>query len=175
MAIEQNIGKRITREEAYALTDENQKSGFVMQCANDQRPNFFCACCSDCCGLLKMFKAVPNPAEYVASNFSAAVNNDVCVGCTLCVKKCPMDAIVITNKMAVILYDRCIGCGVCTIACSVNAIELIKRSVESIPPMTVEDLFVELNKSKINLRKKLILVYRFIKRQAKLKITKLIQ
>ncbi|MBN1501301.1 MAG: 4Fe-4S binding protein [Spirochaetes bacterium] len=156
-------GRKISLEEAMDLARQNQEEGLVIQSANDQNPNFICACCKDCCGLLSMFKAVPHPAEYVASNYSASVDMNTCVGCTLCVKICPMDAIYIHDKKAFILKDRCIGCGVCTIKCPKNSISLIPRKKNTVPPETVDDLYDELSKSRINPDKKATLIFRFIK------------
>lgn len=46
-----------------------------------------------------------------------------CVGCTMCLKKCPVDAIVGESKqLHVILPDLCIDCGVCGTYCPVNCI-----------------------------------------------------
>jgi NADH:ubiquinone oxidoreductase subunit F (NADH-binding)/Pyruvate/2-oxoacid:ferredoxin oxidoreductase delta subunit/(2Fe-2S) ferredoxin len=51
---------------------------------------------------------------------------DKCTGCTLCVKKCPADAIVGTVKNPhTILADKCIGCGACCDSCRFNAIEKV--------------------------------------------------
>jgi len=50
--------------------------------------------------------------------------NDVCVGCTVCVKFCPFGAITMKAKKAVIDYDKCNLCGACIEACKFNAIEL---------------------------------------------------
>ncbi len=47
-----------------------------------------------------------------------------CKGCTLCVKKCPADAIVGSAKhVHYIVDDKCVGCGSCLDACRFDAIE----------------------------------------------------
>jgi NADH:ubiquinone oxidoreductase subunit F (NADH-binding)/Pyruvate/2-oxoacid:ferredoxin oxidoreductase delta subunit len=52
---------------------------------------------------------------------------DKCTGCTLCVKKCPTDAIVGAKKSPhFIVEDKCIGCGNCYAACKFAAIEVQK-------------------------------------------------
>ena len=40
-----------------------------------------------------------------------------CIGCSLCAKSCPKEAITMVNNLAVIDYDKCIGCGICAQKC----------------------------------------------------------
>ena len=53
------------------------------------------------------------------------INADMCRGCTLCSKKCPVNAISGTVKMAHIIdTDKCIKCGNCKSVCKFNAVEV---------------------------------------------------
>lgn len=40
-----------------------------------------------------------------------------CIGCTLCAKNCPNDAVKIENFLSVIDQDKCEGCGICMEKC----------------------------------------------------------
>lgn len=51
------------------------------------------------------------------------IDADKCIGCTLCAKNCPSDAIMGTLKAPhYIIQDKCIGCGQCFEVCRVNAV-----------------------------------------------------
>ena len=53
------------------------------------------------------------------------INGELCRGCTLCSKKCPVNAISGTVKMAHIIdMDKCIKCGNCKSVCKFNAVEV---------------------------------------------------
>jgi electron transport complex protein RnfB len=56
----------------------------------------------------------------------ARIDPAQCIGCTLCIKACPVDAIVgAAKQLHVIIEDRCTGCDLCIPPCPVDCIEMI--------------------------------------------------
>ena len=56
----------------------------------------------------------------------ASIDEAACIGCTLCIAACPVDAIVGAAKlMHTVLADRCTGCGLCAPPCPVDCIALV--------------------------------------------------
>ena len=52
-----------------------------------------------------------------------SINVDACKGCTLCAKKCPVDAIQGSLKNPhYIIEDKCVGCGTCLNVCRFDAV-----------------------------------------------------
>jgi len=134
-------GRPISQEEALDIAAKNEEEGLVLQPGNEQEAEFICSCCGDCCGVLKMTKAMPRPAEFVGTNYYARVKVDLCTGCGACLERCQMDAIRIENEIAGVNRDRCIGCGLCVPTCAVEALELMKKAKEQVPPKSMEALF----------------------------------
>ena len=55
----------------------------------------------------------------------AFVDEDWCIGCTLCITACPVDAIVGSHKrMHTVLEQHCTGCELCLPVCPVDCIQL---------------------------------------------------
>ena len=56
----------------------------------------------------------------------ARIDESLCIGCTLCIQACPVDAIVgAAKQMHTVLPDWCTGCDLCVAPCPVDCIEMI--------------------------------------------------
>ncbi|MBH5330214.1 RnfABCDGE type electron transport complex subunit B [Eikenella sp. S3360] len=55
----------------------------------------------------------------------AHIDEAACIGCTACIKACPVDAILGASKlMHTVLADECTGCGLCLPPCPVDCIDM---------------------------------------------------
>jgi electron transport complex protein RnfB len=65
----------------------------------------------------------------------AVVDEANCIGCTLCIQACPVDAIVgAAKQLHTVLTAQCTGCELCLPPCPVDCIELVPHPVPLIPP-----------------------------------------
>ena len=61
----------------------------------------------------------------------AVIDEAWCIGCTLCIKACPTDAILGSNKvMHTVIEAACTGCDLCLPVCPVDCIEMVPVSNE---------------------------------------------
>ena len=72
----------------------------------------------------------PKPVEVESKGRQVAViDENICIGCTLCIQACPVDAILgAAKQMHTIIESECTGCELCVAPCPVNCIRM-----ESVP------------------------------------------
>jgi len=143
MILTNDVGRKITRDEAMSIIERNQKEGLVLQPSNTRKAEFICSCCGCCCGMLNMHKNLPKPLDFWATNFHAVMDKNTCEGCGNCEESCQVSAVSVSEKeqYAVVNLDRCLGCGVCVSKCPTESISLLKIPAEVVPPQTREELF----------------------------------
>jgi electron transport complex protein RnfB len=56
----------------------------------------------------------------------AQIDEAICIGCTLCIQACPVDAIVgAAKRMHTVIESMCTGCDLCVAPCPVDCIDMI--------------------------------------------------
>ena len=62
----------------------------------------------------------------------AVIDEEICIGCVMCIKACPTDAIIGAAKlMHTVISQDCTGCELCLEPCPVDCIEMIDYQQES--------------------------------------------
>lgn len=132
-----DVGRVISREEAFKILDQAKEEGLVHQTWNaDNRTCFFiCNCCPCCCVFLRPMTEF-GQTHATASAFVASVDVDECVQCGDCLDdRCPVEAIAEDDGVYSVATALCLGCGVCTVKCPVDAIKL-DRKPDAAEPLT---------------------------------------
>ena len=56
----------------------------------------------------------------------AIIDENICIGCTLCIQACPVDAILgAAKQMHTIIESECTGCELCVEPCPVDCIDMV--------------------------------------------------
>jgi len=69
-----------------------------------------------------------NPENGIEEDVKTVViiDEEICIGCTLCIQACPVDAILgAAKQMHTIITDECTGCDLCIPPCPVECIYIV--------------------------------------------------
>lgn len=145
--IKEQRGPQLTKQETLDYLQQAEVEGLVLQAQNTRQPVFICCCCNCCCAILSRAKRLPNPGKFLQSNYSTRIDPAACIGCGLCLHRCPMDAISLTDSSqpkATAAPERCIGCGLCVAACPSGAITLQAHREHHTPPGSAMEMYIRM-------------------------------
>jgi len=85
--------------------------------------------------LAKLLDRQPRPLEGQAQQTPgksvALIDEQLCIGCTLCIQACPVDAIVGSSKlMHTVIAEQCTGCELCLPPCPVECIVMQPLAIQ---------------------------------------------
>lgn len=81
----------------------------------------------------------PLPPTKVSPQALAWIDESTCIGCTACIRACPVDAIMGAHKlMHTVIQNECTGCGLCVAPCPVDCIHMQPIDCDFLPLARVE-------------------------------------
>jgi ferredoxin len=131
----------IESQEAVRILQEEDGRGHVHHAffkdAMLERFYAICNCCACCCGAMQANRTgVPMLAP---SGYLNRVDDDLCVGCGVCVEACPFEALSARDGVAVVDEEACMGCGVCVPKCEQDALTLVRDASRG-EPLDIREL-----------------------------------
>jgi len=165
--VENGMGREITRQETEEILRQCAEVGLVHAVSNQQEGiDTICNCCQCCCIFLEAFHKLKHSMSLSPSSYQVRNNPETCIGCGLCVKRCPMEAMQLedspetkgritkmaaknknggvelknkTGKVSAVNLDLCIGCGVCAYKCPTQSLMLEQCEVIQEPPKNARE------------------------------------
>ena len=135
----------MSKEEAKRILIDVEEEGLVHKTFHDEcnvelKENTLCNCCKCCCILFQTYYRGIISFRTITSH-SVKVDESKCIGCGICVEKCPIEAISLIDGKACDDENKCIGCGVCVHHCPENARSLMQTEQREVylPPLIVKE------------------------------------
>ena len=97
-----------------------------------------CNCCSCCCAAMNAQRN--GNLMLASSGYIAQVAIDLCIACGTCEADCQFDAIIVGDEgFAIVNQEECMGCSVCVDHCTEGALTLV-RDESKPEPLEIEKL-----------------------------------
>lgn len=147
--VERDRARFVDKEEAFKVLKIAEEAGLVHTINNSEdKLGVICNCCGCCCTLLRGLTEIQNPNAIATSAYVVEYVPDECVGCHLCVERCPVEAINENDDLVAVDPERCIGCGLCVSSCATESLTLKKRAVPPAVFATGKELVMTVLKEK---------------------------
>jgi NAD-dependent dihydropyrimidine dehydrogenase PreA subunit len=130
-ALAKNEARRVSVEEALATMERTYDAGLVHMAytfEGQDKIGIICSCCSCCCHSLSAALRFGYSDHVISSNLMATHDQDKCIDCGVCVKRCQFGARLMIDGKLTFHEEKCFGCGLCLRTCNENAIAMIERT-----------------------------------------------
>jgi Pyruvate/2-oxoacid:ferredoxin oxidoreductase delta subunit len=148
--IERNMGRQVTKEEAYEILDACEEANLIHTSANTQDIGSICNCCMCHCGRLNYTMEQGKHTISQVSSFQPRITSEICSLCKsnrICIERCPTNALSQDDSSVVVDIDLCIGCGLCVKGCKDKAIVMEAKPDFQAPPQDWNGLIERMMKA----------------------------
>ena len=102
--VDHDMGREITKTETLEILSRCADAGLVHAISNTQRGmDTICNCCSCCCIFVRPIDLPEDVRRehHQPSSYQVAHDDETCIACGKCAKRCPVDAIELKGKKGV--------------------------------------------------------------------------